>query len=226
MIFPYLRGLVFCASLTNDGGWKALDDAYREPPALDRAGPPSREVPGRSPTRPRPSTWARSTPAAAGRRLGRNVVGEMQTRRPAPPPRRQDGRRGLGRRPLRRLRRPRRPARPGLALHLGQRGRRPRVRPGLRPLPDDQARRRGPPARRRSPTRSAAPTRGPSSPSSAAAPTWPSSRGSTAETTERLIEAAFKARKAEMTRPPVDKGEDQAALSSPRRAAVSTQSAP
>ena len=32
MIFPYLRGLVFCAHLTNDGGWKALDDAYREPP--------------------------------------------------------------------------------------------------------------------------------------------------------------------------------------------------
>jgi hypothetical protein len=32
LIFPYLRGLVFCAKLTNDGGWKALDGAYREPP--------------------------------------------------------------------------------------------------------------------------------------------------------------------------------------------------
>ena len=32
MIFPYLRGMVFCAYLTNHGGWKALDDAYREPP--------------------------------------------------------------------------------------------------------------------------------------------------------------------------------------------------
>ena len=32
MIFPYLRGMVFCARLTNDGGWKALNAAYRRPP--------------------------------------------------------------------------------------------------------------------------------------------------------------------------------------------------
>src|SRR4051812_22782586 len=29
MIFPYLRGMVFCAKLTNDGGWEAVDEAYR-----------------------------------------------------------------------------------------------------------------------------------------------------------------------------------------------------
>ncbi len=32
MLFPYLRGLVFCAHLTNDKGWSALDAAYANPP--------------------------------------------------------------------------------------------------------------------------------------------------------------------------------------------------
>ena len=32
LIFPYLKGLVFCARLTNEGGWEALDRAYKHPP--------------------------------------------------------------------------------------------------------------------------------------------------------------------------------------------------
>lgn len=32
LLFPYLQGLVFCASLTNKGGWAALDEAYENPP--------------------------------------------------------------------------------------------------------------------------------------------------------------------------------------------------
>ena len=32
MIFPYFRGMVFCAALANEGGWKAVDEAYRNPP--------------------------------------------------------------------------------------------------------------------------------------------------------------------------------------------------
>ena len=32
MTFPYLRGMVFCVKLTNDGGWKAIDEAYKNPP--------------------------------------------------------------------------------------------------------------------------------------------------------------------------------------------------
>ena len=32
MIFPYLKGMVFCAKLTNKGGWAAIDDVYRNPP--------------------------------------------------------------------------------------------------------------------------------------------------------------------------------------------------
>ena len=32
MIFPYFRGMVFCARLTNDGGWTAIDEVYRNLP--------------------------------------------------------------------------------------------------------------------------------------------------------------------------------------------------
>ncbi len=32
MLFPYMKGVVFCAKLTNDGGWKAIDEAYRNLP--------------------------------------------------------------------------------------------------------------------------------------------------------------------------------------------------
>ena len=32
LIFPYMRGLIFCMKLTNEGGWDAIDAAYKEPP--------------------------------------------------------------------------------------------------------------------------------------------------------------------------------------------------
>ena len=32
MIFPYFKGMVFCAKLTNEGGWAAIDEVYRNPP--------------------------------------------------------------------------------------------------------------------------------------------------------------------------------------------------
>ena len=32
MIFPYFRGMVFCAKLSNTGGWAAIDDVYKNPP--------------------------------------------------------------------------------------------------------------------------------------------------------------------------------------------------
>jgi hypothetical protein len=77
MIFPYLRGLVFCARLTNDGGWKALDEAYREPPLSTEQviHPEKFRVKPDAPTLVDLGTldagcgWAE---------VGRNVVGEMQ----------------------------------------------------------------------------------------------------------------------------------------------------
>jgi len=77
MIFPYLRGLVFCAHLTNDGGWKALDLAYREPPLS------TEQIihPEKYRTQPDPPTTIDLGTLDTGcdwTELGRNVVGEMQ----------------------------------------------------------------------------------------------------------------------------------------------------
>ena len=58
MIFPYFKGVVFCARLTNDGGWKAIDEAYRSLPQSteqilhpekyrDQPGPADGDRPGR-----------------------------------------------------------------------------------------------------------------------------------------------------------------------------------
>ena len=79
MLFPYLRGLVFCAQLTNKGGWDALDAAYQKPPASteqvlhpekyrDQPDPPTAIDLGRLDGVP--CGW---------QRVARNVVGEMQT---------------------------------------------------------------------------------------------------------------------------------------------------
>jgi hypothetical protein len=77
MIFPYFRGLVFCAHLTNQGGWKALDEAYRTPPLS------TEQVlhPEKFQSRPDPPTVIDLGTLDAGcdwTEAGRNVVGEMQ----------------------------------------------------------------------------------------------------------------------------------------------------
>ena len=77
LLFPYLRGLVFCAKLTNKGGWEAIDQAYKQPPQsteqilhpekyLDQPDPPTVVDLGTLPT---PSGWSE---------VGRNVLGEFQ----------------------------------------------------------------------------------------------------------------------------------------------------
>ena len=77
MIFPYIRGLVFCAKLVNTGGWKGIDDAYKNPPLSteqiihpekfrEKPDPPMTIEPGEL------------TPGGGWKELGRNVLGEMQ----------------------------------------------------------------------------------------------------------------------------------------------------
>ena len=77
LLFPYLRGLVFCAGLANKGGWEAIDQAYKQPPQsteqilhpekyLDQPDPPTMVDLGTLPT---PSGWTE---------VGRNVLGEFQ----------------------------------------------------------------------------------------------------------------------------------------------------
>jgi len=77
MIFPYLRGMVFCARLTNDGGWKAIDEAYKNPPLS------SEQIlhPEKYKAKPDPPTavdLGELKPGGDWKELGQNVVGEMQ----------------------------------------------------------------------------------------------------------------------------------------------------
>lgn len=77
LLFPYLRGLVLCARLVNDGGWKALDEAYQSPPLS------TEQVlhPEKYRAQPDPPTAVDLGPLQPGegwREATRNVVGEMQ----------------------------------------------------------------------------------------------------------------------------------------------------
>ncbi len=80
LLFPYVNGLVFCAHLTNAGGWPALDAAYKNPPlsteqilhpekyAGPEADPPTAIDLGEIRT---PEGWSD---------LGRNCIGELTMR--------------------------------------------------------------------------------------------------------------------------------------------------
>jgi hypothetical protein len=77
LMFPYFRGLVFCARLTNDGGWKALDDAYHAPPLS------TEQIlhPEKFRAEPDPPTvvdLGKLEASVSWTEVGRNVVGEMQ----------------------------------------------------------------------------------------------------------------------------------------------------
>ncbi len=77
LIFPYIRGMIFCAKLTNDGGWKALSEAYAAPPLS------TEQIlhPDKYRLKPDPPTDVDLGKLDAGpgwKEVGRNVVGEMQ----------------------------------------------------------------------------------------------------------------------------------------------------
>jgi heme-degrading monooxygenase HmoA len=77
LLFPYLQGLVFCAHLTNTGGWKAIDTAYGQPPrSTEQVIHPEKYDTARD----EPTTINLGTLAApAGwKEIRRNVLGEMQ----------------------------------------------------------------------------------------------------------------------------------------------------
>jgi len=77
MIFPYLRGLVFCARLTNDGGWQAINDAYRNPPlSTEQILHPEKFR--AEPDLPMDIDLGPLEPGEGWTEVGRNVVGEMQ----------------------------------------------------------------------------------------------------------------------------------------------------
>jgi hypothetical protein len=77
MIFPYLKGMVFCAKLANDGGWKAIDDAYRNPPfSTEQVLHPEKYL--AQPDLPMAIELGALAPGRGWIELGRNVLGEMQ----------------------------------------------------------------------------------------------------------------------------------------------------
>ncbi len=78
MMFPYLRGMIFCAYLANAGGWEAIDDAYRNPPqSTEQILHPSKFR--KNPDPPTAVDLGALKVGEGWKELGRNVLGEMQT---------------------------------------------------------------------------------------------------------------------------------------------------
>ena len=78
MIFPYLRGLVFCAKLVNDGGWAALDAAYHNPPISTEQILHPEKYQVKTYDAPTAVDLGKLNPGTGWTERGRNVLGEMQ----------------------------------------------------------------------------------------------------------------------------------------------------
>ena len=77
MIFPYLRGMVFCAGIANRGGWDAVTEAYKRPPLSTEQVLHSEKY-GEKPDYPTDIDLGELAPGDGWKEAGRNVVGEMQ----------------------------------------------------------------------------------------------------------------------------------------------------
>ena len=77
MIFPYFRGMVFCAKLANKGGWAAIDDVYRDPPlSTEQILHPEKYR--EKPDYPMSIELGALSAGEGWKEAGRNVLGEMQ----------------------------------------------------------------------------------------------------------------------------------------------------
>jgi hypothetical protein len=77
LIFPYLRGLVFCARLVNDDGWKGIDAAYKNPPlSTEQILHPEKYL--AKPDAPMAVDLGDLKAGEGWKEVTRNVVGEMQ----------------------------------------------------------------------------------------------------------------------------------------------------
>jgi hypothetical protein len=77
LLFPYLRGLVFCAHLTNKGGWKGIDEAYASPPrSTEQILHPEKYLGNRD--EPTTIDLGMLDPGAGWKEVRRNVLGELQ----------------------------------------------------------------------------------------------------------------------------------------------------
>ena len=80
LIFPYLQGLVFCASLTNQGGWAALDRAYENPPISTEQILHPEKYQGPKSDWPQAVSLGEIKPPAGFKQLGQSVIGELTTK--------------------------------------------------------------------------------------------------------------------------------------------------
>ena len=77
LIFPYIRGLIFCAKLVNDGGWPAIDLAYKNPPlSTEQVIHPEKYL--LKPDVPMELDLGTIDAGSEWKEVTRNVVGEMQ----------------------------------------------------------------------------------------------------------------------------------------------------
>ena len=77
MTFPYFRGMVFCAKLTNKGGWAAIDQVYRDPPlSTEQILHPEKYR--EEPDYPMAIELGALSAGPDWKEVGRNVLGEMQ----------------------------------------------------------------------------------------------------------------------------------------------------
>lgn len=77
MTFPYLRGMTFCMKLANDGGWKAIDEAYENPPvSTEQIIHPEKYR--AKPDLPTMIDLGELKPGSPWKEVGRNVLGELQ----------------------------------------------------------------------------------------------------------------------------------------------------
>jgi hypothetical protein len=77
MTFPYFQGMVYCAKLTNEGGWAAIDDAYRSPPlSTEQILHPEKYA--AKPDFPTIIDLGALSPGEGWKEVGRNVLGELQ----------------------------------------------------------------------------------------------------------------------------------------------------
>lgn len=77
MTFPYFQGMVYCAKLTNERGWSAIDEAYRDPPiSTEQILHPEKYA--AQPDLPTILDLGQLNPGAGWKEVGRNVLGELQ----------------------------------------------------------------------------------------------------------------------------------------------------
>ncbi len=77
LMFPYLRGMVFVASVTNADGWEGINAAYSQPPlSTEQILHPEKYK--KAPDAPKAIDLGELDPGEGWNEVGRNVVGELQ----------------------------------------------------------------------------------------------------------------------------------------------------